>query len=424
VTEPVVGGIAVEVPGEPEGAFAALRFPQYRLLWLSGVGVFVAVNAQGIARGWLARELTGTNAGLGGVMLGFGLPMLFATPWGGVAADRLSKRMVLVASTALLVVSSGWIGLAVAFEVIEYWMLVVASGIQAIAFSFFGPARMAFIAELVDRRTVPNAVALGQMSAEASRVFGPALAGIVIGAAAWGTQVVFLAGAVICLAGAITACWMPHGRPKPGRPARSPLGEILDGVSYARREPGLLLLIVTSLGVVMIGFPYMAFLPTVAVDMFDVGSGGYGVMSAATSIGAVVAGLLLARRSSADPWRSMGNAGAAFAVSIILLGLTPSFGMSLLVLPVIGAAGLAFQSSNQSLLLTLSAFEYHGRLQSLVMLGFSGFGIAALPLGILADAVGLRPTLVGMGLGVGAVMVAYEVRRRRLQRPAVPRGFG
>jgi MFS family permease len=425
VAEPGVGAIDVAVGEEPAGAFAALEFPQYRLLWLTGIGVFVAVNAQGIARGWLARELTGTNAGLGGVMLGFGLPMLFATPWGGVAADRLSKRTVLVAATALLVVSSTWIGLAVAFGVIEYWMLVVASGIQAIAFAFFGPARMAFIAELVDRPTVPNAVALGQMSAEATRVFGPALAGVVIGAAAWGTQAVFLAGAGLCLLGAVSTAWLPHGRPSGRRSGLSPLGEIADGLRYARREPGLLLLVLTSLGVVMIGFPYMAFLPTAATDLFDVGSGGYGVMSAATSIGAVIAGFALARRTPVDPWRGMGIAGAVFGVSVALLGLTPWFGLSLVVLPLVGGAGLAFQSSNQSLLLTLSSFEYHGRLQSLVMIGFSAFGIAALPIGIIADAVGLRATFVGMGIGVVVIILAYEVSHRREgERLAVTRDFG
>jgi MFS family permease len=423
VAEPGVGGVQVEVPADA-GAFAALRFPRYRLLWLTGVGVFVAVNAQGIARGWLARELTGSNAGLGGVMLGFGLPMLFATPWGGVAADRLSKRMVLVVATAMLVVSSTWIGLAVAVGAIEYWMLVVASGIQAVAFAFFGPARMAFVAELVDRPTVPNAVALGQMSAEATRVVGPALAGIVIGAAAWGTQAVFLAGAALCLVGAVTTCWMPHGRPAPGRPTRSPVAEIRDGVEYTRRDPSLALLVLTSLGVVMIGFPYMAFLPTVADDLFDVGSGGYGVMSAATSIGAVIAGFAMARRASVDPWRSMGSAGGLFALGMVALGLAPWFEVALLVLPIVGAAGLAFQSANQSLLLTLSEFEYHGRLQSLVMVGFSGFGIAALPLGLLADAVGLRPTLVGMGIGVGAVMAWYALRRRRRHLPGVPLDLG
>jgi MFS family permease len=406
-------------------AWAALRFPQYRLLWISGFVVFLAVTAQGIARGWLARRLTGTNAGLGGVMLGFGLPMLFATPWGGVAADRISKRAILFTSMLMLTGSAAWIGLAVAFDVIEYWMLIGASAIQAVAFALYGPARMAFIAELVDRPTFTNAVTLGQMSAEGTRVLGPALAGVLIGSATFGTEGVFLLGALLCGGATISAFWLPPGRPPPGRPARSPLGEMADGVRYVRGEKGLALLVLTSLGVVMIGFPYMAFLPTVADEIFDVGSGGYGLMSAVSAMGAVAAGVFTARRSAAlDPWRGLAISGTALGVAIIGLGIAPVYAVALAVLPVIGAAGLAFQTTNQSLLLNLSEFEYHGRIQGLIMLGFSGFGIAALPLGVLADRVGLRPTLVGMGLTVIGCIALFDLRRRRYATLEVSRDLG
>jgi MFS family permease len=93
------------------------------------------------------------------------------------------------------------------------------------------------------------------------------------------------------------------------------------------------------------------------------------------------------------------------------------------VLPAIGAASLMFQTSNQSLLLMLSDFDYHGRLQGLVMLGFSGFGIAALPLGILADAIGLRPTLAGMGL-ISAAIVGWAALAGRREPAFVERDIG
>ena len=152
--------------------FASLRFPEYRRLWIGGLVVFMAVNAQGIARGWLARELTGTNAGLGGVLLGFGVVMLLATPFGGVAADRFPKRAVITVAQVLLTISALWIGLAVQFDFIEYWMLVAASGIQAAAFALYGPGRMSYIAELVDSASMSNAIVLGQMSAESMRIIG------------------------------------------------------------------------------------------------------------------------------------------------------------------------------------------------------------------------------------------------------------
>jgi MFS family permease len=140
------------VHGGAEGGktFASLAYPEYRRLWISGVIVFMAVNAQGIARGWLAKEITGTNAGLGGVLLGFGVAMLVATPVGGVLADRLNKRTLIFLAHVLLAISSAWIGLAIVFDVVAYWMLIASGAVQAVAFGLYGPARMAFIAELVE----------------------------------------------------------------------------------------------------------------------------------------------------------------------------------------------------------------------------------------------------------------------------------
>lgn len=386
------------------GAFVSLRSPHYRTLWISGLFVFLSVTAQTIARGWLARKLTGTNAGLGGVLLAFGVPSLLLSPWGGVAADRLPKRAVLVASQVILTLSALWIGLVVAFEVVEYWMLLATSAMQAAAFALFGPTRMAFTAELVERGDLANAVSLGQMSAEGMRVLGPSLAGALLAAGAFGEKAVFLGAAALCLVSALVSLGLPGGTPARHHPARSPTEEMREGFAYLRRHRHLRLLVVASLGVVMIGFPYMAFLPTVADELFDVGAGGYGLMSATASTGAVAAALLAARRSRTDLWRRLVTAGVGFGIGIVVLGLAPAFVVALAVLPCIGAGSIMFQTSDQSLLLMLSDFDYHGRLQGLVMLGFSGFGIAALPLGVLADAIGLRPTLVGMGLVAAAIV--------------------
>lgn len=399
------------------GAFVALRSRHYRTLWIAGLFVFLSVTAQTIARGWLARELTGTNAGLGGVLLAFGVPSLLLSPWGGVAADRLPKRTVLVVSQVILTLSALWVGLAVAFEVVEYWMLLATSAMQAAAFALFGPTRMAFTAELVERGHLANAVSLGQMSAEGMRVVGPSVAGILLAAGAFGEKAVFLGAAAICGVAALITLWLPPGLPSPHRPTRSPMEEFREGMDYIRTHRHLLILVTASLGVVMIGFPYMAFLPTVA-DHFDVGAGGYGLMSAVTSVGAVIAAYFGQRRAKPDLWRRMVMAGILFGLGVVVLGLAPVFVVALATLPFIGAGSILFQTANQSLLLMLSAFDYHGRLQGVVMLGFSGFGIAALPLGILADAIGLRPTLVMMGL-FSTLVVAWTGVRGKADRALI-----
>ena len=401
------------------GAWASLASVGYRHLFIATAFVIFGVMAQSVARGWLARELTGSNAGLGGVWLTFGVTMLLATPWGGVAADRFNKRTVLFLSVTTLAVSGLFIGIAVELDVIAYWMLLVAGALQAAAFAFFMPARIAYITELVETSLVSNAVVVAQIAAEGMRVFAPALAGLVIGVSWFGVGGVFLLGAGLAVISLGYLAALPPGAPA-DVPRGSPIAEMVDAIQYVRRTHGLALIAVTTIGVVMIGFPYMTFLPTLADERYDVGAGGYGLMSGFAGFGAVCAGVLNARLTNRRrPWFVIGAAGAVFGVATIALGLSPTFPLALLALFIIGACGLTFQTTSQSLVLTMSSFEYHGRLQSMVVLGFSGFGLAALPLGLLADAVTLRVTLVLMGVAVLAIVAAFAAVRRRHATVAV-----
>jgi MFS family permease len=403
-----------------------LRIRPFAVLYVNAAVVFLGVMAQTVARSWLAFELTGSNAALGGVLLSFGVTMLVTTPWGGVAVDRLPKRLVIQLAVLLLSVTSAWIGLAVMFDVVQYWMLLVAGGLQAIGFALFNPARMAFIAELVPQGAVPGAVSLQLVNVEVSRVIGPAVAGLLIGAFSFGTAAVFLASAALALTGVLLSVALPPGRRSGDPPERSPLGELVDGVTYVRRRPILAALLWCGIGVTMVGLPYLAFLPTVASDLFDLGPAGYGILSATSAAGAVLTGLLLGRRTHrSSETRLFAAAGAAFGLALVGMALAPTFWVAVVVLIVVGGAMLAFQTTNQSLLLALSDMEYHGRIQGLVMLGFGAFGIAALPLGLLADRVGLRWTLGGMGVGVVLLVAVFVLgTRRRISRAARLRDLG
>jgi predicted MFS family arabinose efflux permease len=413
--------LARDAPAAPLGPLGILRIRPFLVLYINATVVYLGVMAQTVARSWLAFQLTGSNAALGGVLLAFGVTMLVATPWGGVAADRLPKRLVLQFAVFLLAIASLGVGLAVAFDVVEYWMLLAASVLQALAFALFNPARMAFLSELVPRTAVPSAISLLLVNTEVNRVIGPAVAGLVIGSLSFGTAAVFLATAGLSAVGLLLTAALPPGRRVSDASDRSPLGELADGVRYVRRRPELLALLWCGIGVTMSGLPYLAFLPTVASDLFDLGSAGYGILSSASAVGAVVMGLLLGRRSyRRSEARVMVLAGTTFGMALCALALAPVFAVAVAALLVIGGAMMAFQTSNQSLLISLSDMEYHGRIQGLIMLSFGAFGIAALPLGLLADALGLRWTLGGMGLAVALLTVLFAVdsrgRRARTDR--------
>ena len=401
-------------PAPPLTTREILRTSAFLVLYLNAAVVFLGVMAQSIARSWLAFQLTGSNAALGGVLLAFGVVMLVATPWGGVAADRLPKRLVLQTAVSLLAISSAWIGIAVAADFVQYWMLLGASVLQALGFALFNPARMAFLAEVLPQEAIPRGVSLLLVNAEVNRVVGPALAGVVIASVSFGTAAVFLSSAVLATVGLLLTGALPPGRRRGADSERSPLGELIDGIVYVRRRHDLSGLLLCGIGVTMVGLPYLAFLPTVASDLFDLGSAGYGILSATSAVGAVVTGLLLGRRSSrAHETRLFVVAAGVFGLALGGLALAPVFAVAVVALFVIGGAMLAFQTTNQSLLLSLSDMEFHGRIQGLIMLSFGAFGIAALPLGLLADVVGLRWTLAAMGAAVMVFVLVFAIRSRR-----------
>ena len=297
-----------------------MSIPAYRQLFYSAAIVVFGVMGQAVARGWLARELTGSNAGLGGVMLVFGTSMLIATPFGGVAADRYPKRLVLLIAVLALMASSLAIGFAVVADVIAYWMLLVAGGVQAAAFAFYIPARISLISEIVPSTVLRNAVVVAQISQEAMRVIAPALAGVLIGVAWFGVGGVFLVAGLSSALAALFIVALPKVPPRAGHRG-SPFGELVDAVSYMRTNTGVGMIALLTIGVVMVGFPYLAFLPTLAADRFVVGATGYGVMSGVAGLGALTAGYVDASRNRGlRPWRTIVWSGGAFGVSLIALG--------------------------------------------------------------------------------------------------------
>lgn len=398
----------------PSGRFAALENRHFRMLFVGGLFTFLTMQVAGIARAWLAFELTGNNTGLGGVMLAFGLCSIIAIPYGGVISDRFPKRNVLAVAGALQAATPIGLGVVVATGTETYWVLIVASVVQGGVISILAPARLSFISEIVGREAITNAVFLSMSTVQLARVAGPAAAGALIGVAFFGLAGVFFAAGVLGVLSVVLLAGLPRAAPS-SPSGRSALGDIADGLRFVRSRPDLVHLLAVSFGVVLIGFPHMAFLPVVAEQVHNSGSTGFGLLNAAAAVGAAVGSISLANleRRKLRPFQT--RSGVAFGISLAVFAAMPSFYAALAVMAAVGATSSVFQALNNSMLLTSTPVEYHGRVQSLLMLSFSGFAIAALPIGIVADAIGIRTTLAVLGVLVIAVMtVARIVEPRRM----------
>lgn len=384
-----------------------MRIPAFRALWWSTTFSFMGVQMQFLLRALLAWDMTEREGALGIVFLVFGLALLVSTPLGGAAADRLHKRRLMEWGQAALTLSAVGMGVAVILGIERFWMLLAAAAVQGVMFGLIGPARISFTTDIVGRNLVGNAVTLQSLSMSSTRVFAPSLAGVLAGLALFGIGGAYLVAALFNVISLALLYLLENIPPKPME-HKSPLREILDGVRYVAGKPRLLRLLVTSVVVVMFGFNYIAFMPALVEGTFDLGEFHVGLMSTATSLGAIAVSIpLAARADSPSVGRLITLLGVAFGVGILLLSGAPNYWLAFLVVGVIGGASTGFLAITQAQALRQSDVEHQGRVQSLVQLSFAGFGIAAAPLGWLAEVIGLRFAIALMGVAVLLGTAAY-----------------
>lgn len=393
--------------------FYALSNDRFRILWFGTLFSFLGMQMQVIARGFLAYDLTHKNSALGGLMLAFGIPQLVLGLWGGVLADRLPKRNLLVFCQTIVAANSAWLAFMIATGRVEYWMLIAAGFVQGGGFAFIGPARQAFISDLVGKEAIGNAVVLQQLSMNSTRVVGPSLAGAFIAVSFIGVGGVYVLTTIGFIVAAVTMAGLPPGNPTRAALAKSPLADMRDGLAYVKSRPAVAILILTSMMVVMVGFPYQSFLPSIAKDVYHVRASGLGALSSVGAIGAVATTVVVAGYAGHPrAWFAQPVLGFAFGVALIGLGMSNHYATGLIAMLFVGGLASAFQSLNNSLTMSMSDHQYHGRVQSISMLSWSLFGIVALPIGVLADHIGIRETVALMGVVVIVSVAAIQLAGR------------
>lgn len=395
--------------------FAAFSVPAYRLLWIGLTVNFAALWVSFVVRGYLAFQLTESVTALAGLQLSFGVPMLLFSLYGGMLADRLPRRRVLVVTMAVLSASFAVQAAVVIVDVIEYWMLFATGVVEGVVVAALFPTRMAVMAQLVDEDQVGNAVALGQVSFNLARIVLPTMAGAMIAVELVGVGGTMALVAALYLSAALVYGRLPPMRPDGARgPRVSPLTEIAEGMRYVRREPALMYVIALTLAVTSTLMPYFGFIPAVVDDVFDGGSVKLGLMTSAIAVGALGASFVGARIAQhPGALRARMFAAYGFASAMVAFALAPTYGIALAAGVALGAGEVSFISLNQSLSTRLSAAEYRGRVQSILSLAFAAFGIISLPVGMAADLFGIRETLLVQGLlGLVTISVAELYGRR------------
>ena len=392
--------------------FRSLHEPNYRIYFVGMAVSAIGTWMQLIAQGWLVLQLSDSGVALGVVTaLQFG-PMLLAGAWGGVLADRMDKRQLVLRTQVASAVLALVLGLADAAGVATLGLVYVLAFLLGCVNAVDNPARRSFVAELVDPSDVPNAVALNTAMFTTSRAIGPAVAGLVI--AAVGTAACFLYNAASFAAVVVALLMIDPSRLRRSVPEPRAPGQVRAGLRYAWTTPEIRLPLLTMAVISTLALEFQVVLPLLADRVFDGGPAVYGTLFAVLSVGSLLGALLTAGSSSVGRGFLLG-AATLFGLWMIAAAAAPNLTTELVVLVPMGAAGTAFISAASSILQVHTRAELRGRVMALYSVVFLGSTTIGGPIvGALAEVFGARSGFYVGGvstlLTVGAVLVARRPR--------------
>ena len=394
--------------------FDAFRVPTYRILWLGTALAFLAFNMASTAQGVVAFDLTGSNRAVGLVLAGQGLAMCVLNPFGGAIADRFSKRLLLLLAQTII----GGVMLATALLIlsgrINVTLLTLGSFMVGSMFAFNGPTRTAMVGEVVPDERVGNAMALMQVGGNLARISGPFLAGALLAWPVVGSAGVYFIIAAIFIVVIGTMYRIPPGRPTQKRET-SVLQDVRLGFRYILHSPRLLHCVISFHLVTVLGLSYFVLMPAFAKEVLDAGTAGLGIMLGVSSAGGLAMSLIVA--SLADSKRAavfLTAASFCSGIALMLLSIAPTFAVAVLVMVLVGGCSSAFQTLNNVVALSLTDADYYGRVMGVVFLAWGLNSFVSLPIGFVADIVGVRNVLFGLGFALCNVVLLLLVWRRRI----------
>lgn len=394
--------------------FSALRYRDFRLLWLGAITSTIGTFMQTLAQAWLVYSLTGSAFLLGfDGFLSTG-PMLLFSLFGGVVADRMARKKIMMASQ----IAQGTFALVLAVLIwthaVKIWHVFLLSFLTGSAQSFSGPAYISLLPLLVKREDVPNAVAMNSMQFNLARVIGPAIGGLVFASigAAWCFFINGISfGAVII---ALLMIRMPPVQDQSAR--RSVLADMREGFLFVRHRRTLQLLTFLSFAGTFLGMPLFTMLPVVAKRIFDLGPRGLALLQADYGVGSVVGALFVASSSYAAKKGKLALLlQFAFAVTLVAFGLSRNLGASLVIAFIAGTCIVGVISLYSSLVQLITSDAMRGRVMSIFMLAFRG----GMPLGnLLAGWVAQRWSITAAlsvnGTVLAVVALVFILRRTDL----------
>lgn len=382
----------------------------YRLYWLGQLVSLCGTWMQTTAQSWVVYSLTNSPLALGLVTTLQFLPILLFSLFGGVLADRVPKRKVVLVTQTLALLQAFVFGILVATGLIQIWHIYVLAACLGIINAIDNPVRQAFAAELVTREDRPSAIALNSMLFNTARVVGPALAGALI--ASVGSALALFLNAASFVAVIIAVLLMNPAQfiSKPVRHEQtSPVQQLFEGLRYSRRTPIVFVAMLAVAFIGTFGYNFSVVIPLLGGFVLHTDAMGFGILSSAMGIGSLL-GALFNTLSNSISLRRLLLASLGFSLFLGAVAFSTQMYLSELLLMCLGFCGVLFSTASQTLIQVAVPDELRGRVTSLYFLLFAGSTpIGALFIGTLSnalnvsDAIGLCAVLCLIGVALCAL---------------------
>jgi MFS family permease len=392
--------------------FAALAIPNYRRYFTGQAISLIGTWMQTVAQSWLVFKLTGSATDVGLAVALQTLPVLLLGPYGGVVADRVDKRKLMMALQSMMGVLALVLGVLVVSHHVSVWEVFTLAFLLGLNNCFENPARQSFVLEMVGAKDLRNAVSLNSTLVNAARAVGAAAAGLVI--AAGGIGVCFLINGASFAAVVYSLASMDVAALQPTLPTDRSKGQLRAGIRYAASTVAIGVPLVMMALVGCLAYEFQVVLPALA-KTFHGGGATYGFMTAAMGVGAIFGGLYTAARGRIGV-RPLVTSATVFGLVLLLAASAPTLPLELAALLVVGAASVSFLSKGNSSLQLAAAPQMRGRVMALWAVAFLGSTPIGGPIaGFVSEYFGARWGLV---LGAAACLIAAGFGALLLRRSA------
>ena len=394
--------------------FESLGSGQYRLLWFSLLMMMAAMNIQMLARSFLIWELTRSEIMVGLVGAGFAPPILLFSLFGGTIADRVDKKRLI----QLGQFGTGALGLAIALSIvagtIAPWQLIGASVVQGTLFAFLMPARQAIIPQLVEKDQLSNAVALNASGMALMTLAAPAFAGLIYSAGGPETAYFTIAG---LNAGAVllTSLLKPSSNVVT-RQSEKMWKDVKEGISYARSNRTVLMLLLVALSTTVLAMPLRMLLPIQIDEVFNRDVKSLGILLAMIGLGALLGSLFIAGLKETQHRGLVLLAATVMSgLAILAAGLNSSYYIALGIMVLVGIGDSGRRSLNASLMMENADPEQRGRVMGLYMMNFGLIPLGTVPMAALGALIGIQYAFAAAGALLVLAAIAMTVLTPRVR---------